>query len=301
MDFDQIRAFINVASLKSFSGAAEKLFISQPSISVRIKALEEELGVILLDRSKAREPSLTEAGQLFLDYAQSIVNLQDECREKLSGQLDQAGGLVHIGASTVPGTYLLPALLAEFKKDQPTIDFNIDILDTGAVLEGVLNYSFDLGFVGLIDGDERLKYTALVADELVLCTASGLLPADQYKEGVPLKDCFSHHLLVREKGSATRRLLERKLEEQGHDYCGFKGITYFNSLEGIKQAVRAGLGIAFVSKLSVEDMAAAGNMDTFPLVDLDMTRTLYLVHHQKRILNAAAMRLLNYVISCYCD
>ena len=150
MDFDQIRAFINVASLKSFSAAAEKLFISQPSISVRIKALEEELGVILFDRSKAREPVLTEAGRLFLDYSQSIINLENECREKLSGQLEQFGGLIHVGASTVPGTYLLPFLLADFKKEEKLIDYNIDILDTSAVIEGVLNYSYEIGFVGLI-------------------------------------------------------------------------------------------------------------------------------------------------------
>ena len=296
MDFDQIRAFINVASLKSFSAAAEKLFISQPSISVRIKALEEELGVILLDRSKAREPVLTEAGRLFLDYAQSIINLEDECREKLSGQLEQFGGLVHVGASTVPGTYLLPHLLADFKKEEALIDYNIDILDTSAVIEGVLNYSYEIGFVGLIDQDERLKYIGLVEDELVLCTAKDLLSVESKENGVLLEDCFSQHLLMREKGSATRRLLERKLDENELDFTSFKGITYFNNLEGIKQAVRAGLGLAIVSKLSVEDMKASGQVDTYRFLDLDMSRTLYMVHHQHRILNAAARRLRDFII-----
>ncbi len=299
MDFDQIRAFINVASLKSFSAAAEKLFISQPSISVRIKALEEELGVTLLDRSKAREPVLTEAGRLFLDYAQSIINLEVECRERLSGQLELAGGLVHVGASTVPGTYLLPFILADFKQEEKLVDFNIDILDTSAVIEGVFNYSYEIGLVGLVDQDERLKYINLVADELVLCTGRGLLNTDQNKNGVLLEDCFNQHLLVREKGSATRRLLERKLNEKGLDFSSFKGITYFNSLEGIKQAVRAGLGLAIVSKLSVEDMETAGQVDTYRILDLDMTRTLYMVHHQNRILNAAARRLRDFIIDRY--
>ncbi len=296
MDFDQIRAFISVASLRSFSGAAEKLFISQPSISVRIKALEEELGVILLDRSRAREPTLTEAGRLFLDYAQSIANLEDECREKLSGQLEKAGGLVHIGASTVPGTYLLPFLLADFKQKEEMIEYTIDILDTSAVLEGVLNYSFEIGFVGLIDQDERFKYDELVEDELVICTAAGVFNTTQHKSGLLLEECFNHYLLVREKGSATRRLLEQKLDEKGFDYSCFKGITFFNSLEGIKQAVRAGLGIAIVSKLSVEDMVSSGHVDTYTIRDLDMKRTLYMAHHRHRILNAAARRLRDYVI-----
>ncbi len=299
MDFEQIRAFISVASLKSFSAAAEKLFISQPSVSVRIKALEEELGVVLLDRSRGRELALTEAGRLFLDYAQSMINLRDECREKLSVQMEDDGGLVYVGASTVPGTYLLPGLLADFKKEQPAIDFNIDILDTSAVLEGVLSYGFELGFVGMIDQDERLKYTALVRDELVLCTASGLFPGGQYEQGVPLEASFNHHLLLREKGSATRRLLERKLEEQGRDISAFKGITHFNSLEGIKQAVKAGLGLAIVSKLSVEDMSAAGHVDTYSIIDLDMKRSLYLVNHHSRVLNNATRLLIDFALSRY--
>ncbi|MGM0653217.1 MAG: selenium metabolism-associated LysR family transcriptional regulator [Bacillota bacterium] len=296
MDFDQIRAFINVASLKSFSAAAEKLFISQPSISVRIKALEEELGVILIDRSRAREPVLTEAGRLFLDYAQSIINLEEECRDKLSGQLEQFGGLVHVGASTVPGTYLLPFLLADFKKEEVLIDYNIDILDTSAVIEGVINYSYEIGFVGLTDYEERLKYISLIEDELVLCAKKDLLNVENKQNGVLLEDCFSQHLLVREKGSATRRLLERKLEEKGLDFTSFNGITYFNSLEGIKQAVRAGLGLAIVSKLSVEDMEAFGQVATCRILDLDLTRTLYMVHHKQRILNAAARRLRDFII-----
>ncbi len=296
MDFDQIRAFISVASLRSFSAAAEKLFISQPSISVRIKALEEELGVILLDRSKAREPTLTEAGRLFLDYAQSIVNLEVECREKLSGQLEEAGGLVHVGASTVPGTYLLPFLLAELKQKEEMIDYTIDILDTSAVLEGVLNYSFEIGFVGLLDQDERLQYYELLEDELVLSTAKGLFDSTAQKNGLLLEDCFNYYLLLREKGSATRRLLERKLNEKGLDFTCFKGITFFNSLEGIKQAVRAGLGVAIVSKLSVEDMVSSGHVDTYSINDLDMKRTLYMAHHRHRILNAAARRLRDFVI-----
>ena len=119
MDFDQINASINVATYRSFSEAAEKMFISQPSVSVRIKMLEEELGVMLFDRSKAREPVLTDAGRIFLDYAQSMLNMQDECLEKLSGARQASAGLVYVGASTVPGNYLLPSLMARFKKNSP--------------------------------------------------------------------------------------------------------------------------------------------------------------------------------------
>ncbi len=296
MDFEQIRAFLNVASLKSFSEAGEKMFISQPSISVRIKSLEEELGVKLFDRSKAREPALTEAGKIFLDYAQSMINMQDECREKLSGQREAASGLVYIGSSTVPGSYLLPALLAAFKDVTASIDFNVNILDTSAVLEGVLNYSYDLGYVGLVKQDERLKYIPLVDDELVLCVRKGLLKKADYREGVPVDVLLSHHLILREKGSATRQLLEKKLIESGFDLNGFIGITYINSLEGIKQAVKAGLGVAVVSRLSVDEMVQAGSVDIYPICGLDLHRSLYLVYHHSRVLGGAARKLREFTI-----
>ncbi len=295
MDFDQIRAFLNVASLKSFSEAGEKMFISQPSVSVRIKALEEELGVLLFDRSKAREPVLTEAGRVFLDYAQSIINLQDECRETLSGKREEATGLVYIGASTVPGTYLLPQLLARFKKDCSVIDFNVNILDTSAVVEGILNYSYDLGMVGLVKKDDRLNYLPVVDDELVLCAPAGLVDKLKYGEGIPPEEMLSHHLILREKGSATRQLLEKSLAQKGYELGCFEGITFFNSMEGIKQAVKEGLGVAVVSKLSIEDMCRTGEIESFTIRDLDLRRQLYMVYHHKRVLGPAAQKFLDFV------
>ena len=295
MDFDQIRAFLNVASLKSFSEAGEKMFISQPSVSVRIKALEEELGVLLFDRSKAREPVLTEAGRVFLDYAQSIVNLQDECRETLSGKREEATGLVYIGASTVPGTYLLPRILARFKKECTEIDFNVNILDTSAVLEGILNYSYDIGMVGLVKKDDRLKYLPLVDDKLMLCAPCGLIDKLKYGEGVPVEELLSHHLILREKGSATRQLLEKSLAKAGYELGCFKGITFFNSMEGIKQAVKEGLGVAVVSKLSIEDMCRSGELESFAISDLNLDRQLYMLYHHKRVLGPAAQKFLEFV------
>lgn len=291
MDFEQIRVFLNVASLKSFSAAAEKMFISQPSVSVRIKALEEELGVVLFERSKAREPVLTEAGRLFLNYAQSFINLQNQCKESLSGQREEMTGMVYIGASTVPGTYILPLLFADFKGACPAIDFSIEILDTSAVLEGILNYSFDLGFVGLLREDDRLAYLPLVDDELLFCTPKGLLKSKEHSDIIGLGSCTGLHLLMREKGSATRKLLEKALIKNNFSFDMFSGVTYFNSMEGIKEAVRHGLGVAFLSRLSVQDMAEGSKIDCYRVKELDLSRSLYLVSHRNRVLGKAAENL----------
>ncbi|MDY6826401.1 MAG: selenium metabolism-associated LysR family transcriptional regulator [Bacillota bacterium] len=300
MDFGQLRAFINVVSLKSFSGAADKLYISQPSVSIRIKNLEQELGFALFDRSKAREPVLTEIGQLFLDYAQAVINLEDEFKNKLSARNEEAAGMVRVGASTVPGTYLLPSILAGFKKSCPAIEFKINILDTGAVLEGIQSYDYDLGFVGSRKEDEKVDYLPLIEDELVLCTPRALFNDPAYKEsGIPLDNIISKDLLMREQGSATRQFWEKKLAEKELQLDDFLSVTYFNSLEGIKQAVIAGLGITVMSRMSVTDAAASGKIELYRIRDLDMHRLLYLVCHRRRIHSLAVCLFRNYIVDKY--
>lgn len=297
MDFNQIRAFLNVAALKSFSEAGEKMFVSQSSISIRIKTLEEELNVILLDRSKAREPVLTDAGREFLNYAQAIINLQDECKVKLSGNRSEVYGLVCIGASTVPGTYLLPGMLARFKKTNSNINFNIEVTDTSAVLEGVLNYSYDLGFVGLIKRDERLRYHTIGEDQLVFCIAKGSLKKEYLEEGIPASELVKHQLILREKGSATRQLLENKIKEKGLTLDNRSGVTLYNSLAGIKQAIKQGLGASVLSNLSVQDMIRAGDVEACPLRDMDLKRELYLVYHHRRVLGDVALKFQRFLLS----
>ncbi len=300
MDFDQLRAFINVVSLKSFSGAADKLYISQPSVSMRIKTLEQELGLALFDRSKAREPVLTEFGQLFLDYAQAVINLEDEFKNKLSTRNEEAIGMIRVGASTVPGTYLLPSILAGFKKSCPAVEFKINILDTGAVLEGIQNYDYELGFVGSRKENGKIDYLPLVEDELVLCTPRGLFNNDAYKEsGIPLDNILSGNLLMREQGSATRQFWEKLLAEKELHLDDFFSITYFNSLEGIKQAVMAGLGISVLSKMSVADAADIGRIDLYRIRDMDMRRLLYLVCHRRRVHSLAVRLFRDYIVDQY--
>lgn len=295
MDFEQIRIFLKVATMKSFSAAAEKMFVSQPGVSVRIKSLEEDLGVTLFDRSRSREMELTEEGRIFMDYAQALLNLEEEARGKLLGQEFEPAGLVRVGASTVPGTYLLPPLLARYKKDNPAVELEITVHDTAAVLEGILVYDFDLGFVGMMKQDERLLYKPLGEDELVFCVPANSVNGKEHSGEISLEVCFPYHLLIREEGSATRTLLDRALKEKGFAVTDFDGITYFNSLEGIKQAVRRGFGAAFVSRRSVEDLVRLGSVEIYRVSGLELKRQLYLVYHRSRVLGSASRRLIKSV------
>ena len=297
MDLLQLRIFISAAALKSFSRAAEQLYMSQPNVSSRIKALEEELETILFDRSRSRELSLTEEGRIFLDYAQSMINLEEETRNALKQQDRVAGGLIRVGASTVPGTYLLPPLLAAFRRSHPDVSYSLTVLDTDAVLEGVVAYSFDMGCVGNRNRDERLIFHSLAEDELVLAAPPGALPKETEGSNgrISIESCLAQPLLTRETGSATRLLLKNALHTRGLTFEDFASVIYVNSLEAIKQGVRYGLGVAFLSRCSVADYLQMGLIEVYHVTDLVLTRSFNLVYRRQRILSRAALHLADYI------
>ncbi len=296
MDFQQLKIFLTVAALRSFSRAAEEMFISQPAVSLRIKGLEEELGAVLFDRSRPRELALTEAGREFLDYAQQMVNLQDEALARLAQVEEDAAvaGPVQIGASTVPGIYMLPSRLVKLKQIYPGITVNLNIDDSARVLEKVLNYEVDLGFAGSQVQDERLQYYPFAADELILITPPGYFqptPDAASPEGLPsisLEQCLSANLILREKGSATRDFFEAALAQKKISLLDFAGVIYVNSLEAIKNSVRHGLGVSLVSRHSVEDYLLLQWVDGYRPEGFMPTRKIHLVRHAGRVLSRAA-------------
>lgn len=302
MDFQQLKIFLKLACLKNFSRTAEAMYISQPSASSRIKGLEEELGVTLFDRPHPRELTLTVEGRLFLDYAQSIVNLYEEALDHLHRKNAPPEGLVRLGASTVPGIYLLPPLLASFRKAEIGVEINLEIIDTTRVIEKVLDYSVDLGFVGSLRQDERLDYHAFAADRLIVITPPGLLLAGSndkkpgYKGEISIEECLPCPLLVREKGSATREMLEKTLSDRGLTLKDFSSVTCMDSLEAIKQGVRHGLGISLVSDHTAADYIHFGLVDAYRMSSFRLERSLYLIRHRSRVLSRATAKLRAFII-----
>ncbi|NMA92901.1 MAG: LysR family transcriptional regulator [Firmicutes bacterium] len=292
MNFWQLKLFINVASLKSFSLAAERLFISQPSVSRHIKALEKELGVVLIDRSRSTI-ALTDEGKKFMDYARRLLNIQQEAVADLSSNAEQIEELFYIGASTVPGLYLLPPKLTDYKQLYPRVEINLAIRDSSAVMEGILDYSFDLGFVGTIVENGHLSFKPVGNDELLMVAPPGLFPEGESE--IMVKDCLPYTLIVRERGSATRLRLEQALEERGVKLQDFKDLVYIDSPEGIKQAVRYGMGISFLSNRSVEDYLQAGRISGYRIKNLHLTRKFYLVCHRQRVRSRAAREFINLI------
>jgi DNA-binding transcriptional LysR family regulator len=283
MTLRQVEVFLAVARERSFSAAAERIHLSQPTLSEHVRELERELGKPLFFR-KGRAVTLTEAGRVFEPYAASMVAAVEGAQQAVA-ELD---GLTHgsllVGASTTPGLYVLPAIIARFRARYPGIEFRLQIANSRLIEERVRARELDLGVVGghMLGRDEECLAAGLL-DELVLVVASGHPWARRRTIAPGLLG--EAPLLMREEGSATRQVTERALRGAG---VTFRTAMELDHTEAIKQAVMAGLGVAFLSTYAVQGEVATRRMRALRLQGIRIQRHFHVIHHPARHVSASA-------------
>ena len=286
MTLRQLEVFLAIARAHSYRQAAEALHTSQPGLSQHVQELEGELGVRLFDRL-SRGVVLTEAGRLLEERAQRVFATLTDVREVLRELQGLQRGSLLVGASTTPGIYVLPAVIGEFRRRHPGIDLRLRIANSRVIEEAIRAHEVDLGVVGghgLAPGEECLA--AGLVDELVLIVS----PRHRWarRREVAPADLADEPLLVREEGSATRRVTERALEQAG---VGWRASMELNHTEAIKQAVMAGLGVAFVSVHAVRGEVASRRLAPLRLRGLRIQRHFHVIHSEARTLSAGARAL----------
>ncbi|HXG03396.1 MAG TPA: selenium metabolism-associated LysR family transcriptional regulator [Candidatus Binatia bacterium] len=294
MDLRRLEVFAKVAELGSFSRAAEALFLTQPTVSEHVRALEDELGLPLLDRL-GRGAVPTPAGQLLLGYARRILALSREARQAIEQFQGRMSGQLTVGGSTIPGEYVLPALIGSFKAKYPDILISLLVGSSRQVSEWVEEGRVEMGVVGARPTSRSLHAQALIADELVVVVPAGHPWAGL--DTVTLADVKAQPLVLRERGSGSREALERALGEVGADLSGFRIAGEMGSTQAVKQAVRAGVGIALISKRAVADECRAGLVSCLKVADLTVARSFFLVTHRDRTRSPLAQAFLEFVES----
>lgn len=295
MDFRQIEAFVAVYRTRSFSRAGEVLYLTQPTISSHINDLEKELGIKLFDRA-SREVLPTGAGEVFYQSAVHLLETRETAVCSLNQYAGSITGRLEITASTVPAQYLLPKWLKDFREQFPNVGFLIQQGDSYQVTGDLQKKKYQIGLVGArLDGD-RLIYTPVAEDRLVLITSKKEIIPNQNGR-IPLDTLTDKPFILRENGSGTRQTFEKALKKKEIRLKNLKVIAEFNSTEAIKQAVREGLGIAVVSFLSVQDYLDMGLIHLYDIDGLALDRTLYLVTHRQQNLSPCALAFQEYILA----
>ncbi len=279
MDLRQLEIFVKVAELGSFSKAADALFLTQPTVSEHIRTLEDELGVRLLDRL-GRGAAVTKGGALLLSYAQRLLALSREARQAMESFQGRMSGDLLVGASTIPGEYILPALIGRFKEKFPDIAITLLIGDSEAVTEWVAEGRAEVGVVGARSGHRAVEFRELMPDDIALIVSSAH-PWHGRKQ-VTMEELRAEPLLLRERGSGTRAALERALAEAGTDLSTFRVVGEMGSTQAIKQAVKASVGVSLVSRRAVEEECRSGSVWCLRVKDLKIARAFYLATHRER-------------------
>jgi DNA-binding transcriptional LysR family regulator len=288
MDTRQLAAFCAVVERRSFSQAAERLGVTQPAVSLQVRALEGRLGQRLIDRSGRRvEP--TEAGWRLYRNAQRLLQLEQQLIEDVRGDGERLRGTLAIGASTGPGAHLVPLLLCEFQREHPDLSIALSISDTHTVIERVAERELELGIVGAIRRHRALQFEPLVVDEIVLAVP----PAHPAAGGeIGLEELRNENVIVMQEGAGVRQVVDEELRRAGLRLRGLAPKLELGLQESVKSAVAAGYGVSFISRSAIEGELAAGTLAAVRVAGLEPARQIYVVRARGRAPTRAAQAFL---------
>jgi DNA-binding transcriptional LysR family regulator len=296
MEFRQLESFCAVVRYQSFTKAAEKLYISQPTISTHIRMLEQEFNSRLIIRT-TKNIEITPHGKELFACAQKIFTLKNDLIQKWS---EENKKIIRIGASTIPADYILPEVLPLFCQKYPDIQLHIHQNDSGNILQSILSGKFTIGMVGMKSFEKELDFVPFFHDEIVMITPKQEKFLHFSKKAFNQDDLISllkkETIILREQGSGSKKRLESYFEQINLSEKSLNIIARLNDQESIKKLVASGLGISFISAKAITD---ADNLLTIKLPENNLTRSLYFAYHKDYILKEHILSFIKFVQKFY--
>lgn len=296
MEFRQLESFCAVVRYQSFTKAAEKLYISQPTISTHIRMLEQEFNSRLIIRT-TKNIEITPHGKELFACAQKIFTLKNDLIQKWS---EENKKIIRIGASTIPADYILPEVLPLFCQKYPDIQLHIHQNDSGNILQSILSGKFTIGMVGMKSFEKELDFVPFFHDEIVMITPKQEKFLHFAQKAFNQDDLISllkkETIILREQGSGSKKRLESYFEQINLSEKSLNIIARLNDQESIKKLVASGLGISFISAKAITD---ADNLLTIKLPENNLTRSLYFAYHKDYILKEHILSFIKFVQNFY--
>ncbi len=278
MNLANLKTFIEIVESGGFSSAARALGLSQPAVSLQVKALEREFGAQLLER-RGKNVELTEAGRILYRQALGLVEQAQKLEEAMEQSAAEVRGTLRAAASTIPGEYILPALLGPFKQAYPFVHVVLEVADSATVARKIATGECDIGFTGAPPDDPLLDSHPLCADRLLLIAPpSHALAA---RKRVNVDDLAAADFVLREEGSGTRRAMLAALGDMGLALPDLNVVVELGSSNAVVNAVASGVGVSLVSAWALDCALKTGSVKVVPLAGRDFTRQFYYLMRKK--------------------
>lgn len=294
MTLKQLEVFVAIAEAGSFSKGAEKAGITQSTASQHIQGLEEELGIRLFDRGRGGA-LLTEAGKLFFSRAGKILSDCAGSRTAIRRFLGMEDVTLRVGASDVPGAWMIPAVLGQFQKEHPKVSLEVHQGNSRSVLRRLVDEEVELGFIGGRFEDERILFEQMGEDSLV-CAVSPELNTGR-KGSLSQAELCKVPLVAREDGSGTQKAVYEALAGTWINKVSLSTVARLGSSEAIRRALLNGAGYAFISQRVISEELASGQLTTIRIPGVQITRKFYAARREGRELSPAAAAFLGLMLS----
>lgn len=291
MDLKQLEVFVAVVKHQSFSKASRELFLTQPTVSAHIQNLENELETVLVNRSN-KTITLTESGKILYEHAIYILN---NCKKAIYDIKEYSGkieGLIDIACSSIPETYLLPGFMKSFSNTYPDVKFSISHYDSRFAISEILDERISFGFVGSKISNPQIKYVNLIDDNLVLITPPDL-EIENVDGEIDVSALYDFNFIMRKEGSGTRDLIFKTLKKAGFSTAKLNILAHVESNESIKEMVRQGLGVSFISQISAEEYINSGKLKSYKIKGIDFSRKFYFIYSKKKTFTPLENKFLN--------
>ena len=281
--------------LGSFSKAADAVFLAQASVSERIASLEKKIGTRLLDRL-GRNVIPTAAGELLHKHATLLLEMKETAQLEMERFLGLEQGEISMGGSTIPGEYILPALIGRFNKKYPHLSVRLKIADSSDIENRVLAGQLEIGVIGSKSTHPNILSQQLWEDELVLA-----VPVDHpfaRRKSVSLKDLGETPFILREEGSGTLKILDAYLRNSGEDGTNALQVSArFGSSTAVKEGIKSGLGLSILSARAIDTELKAGLLKALKVKGLSMSRNFFLIRNKLRVASPSCQTMLNFLLT----
>lgn len=297
MNLKQLESFSYIIETSSFSEAAKKLFLTQPTISSHISLLEKELNTQLLIRT-TKDVTPTEEGKKLYTYAKQMLQLQNSILDEFKVKNVNERNVITLGASTIPELYILPEVLPKYLKKNKN-EFKIGQGDSLEIINQVLNKEVEIGLIGTQIETSNCIFEPFYKDKLVIITPVNDKYLQMEENGFHVKDLLKEPILMREEGSGTRKEIKNFLNHMDIKDGDLNVIATLNSIEAIKRSVMNNMGISIVSNLAVEDYVKENRVLAFDLAEENIYRNLYIVRNKEMYMSKQSLKFIKFIREIY--